>query len=742
MKLQKKHYYFTFIYYIFLIFISRPLLAENKYDTDFIIKHYEIYLHPDFKENAVSVQVTANMQNISLPADRVIIWLCAQGNTDDFTPEIRRISRIKDGQKIELDYNQTTIPEFDLPLYEILLGKQMNHNEEFQLAFDYQIKGKESEEGFPICKGPEKELYLISDFRWLPLVNKVSSPGQFAALYRSAWSLQISYPSLYVAVVDGRLVRRSEKDGTVTDLWKSVSAGMPQVFISRYQVIRESKDQFNLEVYCPREQSLRKATEEMKDDIFKILSIYFDLYGNPGSTTYRLIATHTPWGGHGLFMGQAVAQNYLQNLDLKTISHELAHTWWGISITSCHDGSKFLREAMANFSTAWALKQIKSEDYANNFWREYKWRTFTPFYIALDQEKTHYPIIVQDGYDYRGSVDASYRKGALVLNTLRLEMGDKTFFSALKTLSTEFKNKNITMSDFIEMLNRKTKKNMTPLIKNLCWETGYPVYSVADFECRKQNGNYNTSVIIQNDGEFGVRCPLVLKSGQDDKLEWFRVGGNEKKKFVFNSSDSVAGITIDPEYTAFHYHAGQKYKLWEKFDTSYFSLRNWLWFNKSFAYYTMGNPEKAIAVLSHYFQKSIEQKNLKGLEELNENFICGSYLFTRAFYYCALHDWENAEQDIRLSIPTLLDALINKNTKIVITRCGIIKEPKAEKQILDILSIVTSTQFTFDPEMDEEAQQARVKEWKEWWEKEGDMITINIDGLYGKYRILSKSRNT
>jgi len=735
MKLQKKHYYFTLIFYIFLIFISQLLLAKNKYDSDFIIKHYDIFLQPNFNENAITIQVTVSVQNISRSADKMIIWLCAQGNTDDFDPEIRSISRIQSDHKIELDYHQTTIPEFNLPLYEILLGRQINHKEEFQLTFDYQIRGKKSEEGFPICKGPEKELYLISDFRWLPLVNKVSSPGTFAALYRPTWSLKIIYPSPYTAAVDGRLIKRSQQNGTVTDLWKSVSTGMPQVFISQYQVIKGKKDQFTLETYCPRKQIFSEATEKLNDDIFKILSIYFDLYGNPGSTTYRLIATHTPWGGHGLFMGQAIHQNYLQSLDLKTIAHEIAHTWWGIAITSCHEGSKFLREGMANFSAAWALGLIKGKEYANNFWREFKWRTFTPYYIALDQEKTQYPIIIQDGYDYRGSVNASYRKGALVLNTLRLEMGDKTFFSALKTLSTEYKNKNITMSDFIEMLNRKADKDMTPIIKNLCWKTGHPVYSVVDFISVKRGGKYKTSVIIKNEGEFGVLCPLELTMENKEKKEWFKVDGDSKKEFVFITVDEVKKVIIDPDITAFHYHPDQKFKLWDKFDTSYFSLRNWLWFNKSFAYYIMGNPEKAVAVLSQYFQKSIEHKNIMSLKGLSEHFICGSYLFTRAFYYCALHDWENAEQDIRLSIPTLLDALINKSTQAVITRCGIIKEPEAEKQILDILSMVTGKQFFLDSEMDEEAKKTKVKEWKEWWKKDGNTLTINVDGLYEKYRI-------
>jgi len=735
MKLQKKHYYFTLIFYIFLIFISQLLLAENKYDTDFIIKHYDIFLQPNFNVNAITIQVTVSVQNISRSADKMIIWLCAQGNTDDFFPDICSISRIQNGQKIELDYHQTTIPEFDLPLCEIFLGKQMNSNEEFKLTFEYQIKGKKLEEGFPICKGPEKELYLISDFRWLPLVNKVSTPGQFAALYRPTWSLQISYPSPYVAAVDGRLVQRSEQKGIVTDVWKSVSTGIPQVFISQYQVIKEKKNQFTLEIYCPRKKIFSKATEKLKDEIFKILSIYLNLYGNPGSTTYRLIATHTPWGGHGLFMGQALSKSYLLSLDIHTIAHEMAHTWWGCLITSCHEGSKFLREGMANFSAAWTLKNINSEEYANNFWREFKWRTFTPYYIALDQEKTQYPIIIQDGYDFRGSVNASYRKGALVLNTLRLEMGNKTFFSALKTLASEFKNKNITMSDFIEMLNRKTEQDMTPLIKNLCWGTGYPVYSVVDFTSVKRSEKYKTSVTIRNEGEFGVLCPLELTMKKEKKEAWFKVDGESKKKFFFITDDKVKEVIIDPEITAFHYHPDQKFKLWDKFDTSYFSLRNWLWFNKSFAYYIMGNPRKAVAVLSQYFKKSIELRNLTGLEELSENFICGSYLFTRAFYYGSLHDWENAKKDVRVSIPTLLDALIDKNTQTIITRCGIIKKPEAEKQILDILSMVTGKQFFLDFEMDEEAKNTKVKEWKEWWKKDGNTLTINVDGLYEKYQI-------
>jgi len=486
----------------FIRIINIPVWAEKKYDTDFIITNYDIILKTDFNKNEVNIQVKVDAKNVSKPSNNIIIWLCSQGNTDDFSVIFNRISRIDDKKKLDLEFRQKEINGINYPVYVIDLKKQIRHDEKFQLEFDYKIMGKQTEKCFPISKGTEKELYLITDFKWLPMVNEVTIPGQFANLYKPTWSLKLIYPSFFVAAINGKLVKRHHRVGIIEDEWESIIGGFPQVFVSQYDVIRKKRGKFNLEIYYPQDKAIKDAANKLKDDIFEILEIYFKLYGNPGSSTYRLVTSYTPWGAHGLFMGQVIHHSYLRINDIKTIAHEIAHTWWGNLITSYNEGSKFLREAMANYSAAIALKKIKGEEYTKNFWRDCKWRAFFPFYLTLDNEKTHYPLIIQEGFDYRGSVYANYKKGAMVLRILQLELGDDTFFRVLKTIASRFRNSNITMKDFIGVLNQEAQKNMTPLIKNLCWETGYPIYSIKSFESKKKNGKFQTFIKIKNDGEF------------------------------------------------------------------------------------------------------------------------------------------------------------------------------------------------------------------------------------------------
>jgi|Deesub1362B_J571_1020462.scaffolds.fasta_scaffold00002_81 hypothetical protein len=726
----RKLFIFIFFFLVFTFLSQEVISSSSEYETDLVITAYNIHLRPDFERNLVKVAVLAEIENFSsISIGKTQIMLCTLIDTGDLRAEVKQIFWLRKGRKDPLNFSIKTVKNpFDaatnISLYELFFREPLKPREKVVLEFVYTIKGKSIKDSFPLGKGETKELYLISDFRWLPQIFiPAQKVGQFNNIYKPEWTLRIEYPSLYVAVVDGQLIKKTELNGNNVEEWKSIIKGFPQVLIGQYEKVKKSEGKFTIEIYTPKDQEIKEAVNFLSKDIFKILQLYFDLYGDSGSTVYRLVASYTTWGGHGLYMGQVIDRNYLKSLDLFTIAHEIAHTWWGFLITSYGEGSKFLREAMANFSAAWALKQIKGEAYFVNALRGFKTGTFC-YYVALNRVDKQYPLVIQEGYDPRSIVFKNYQKGPLVLNTLRFELKDELFFQCLRAVVENFKDRNITLSTFIDTFNQVSGRNLTPLFRDLCWGTGYPIYQLVHFESVKAGEKYKTIVRIKNEGDIGVLCPLMLSTINQRIVKWFKVSGKKDKEFSYLTQDKVINVVLDPEMVAFQYSPEQGVKLWESLDESLFGLRNWAWFNKSYACYLRGKYEKAIDILSRYLNEAKEL--IPNIERLP---VFGVYRFVRGFYYLAINDEENAEKDIKIGIPFLFDSLMDKNIMFFFTLTGVIKEAEPEKNVILILNKITGKDFTLEADLDDQSRRQKVNGWKEWWEKEGKYKKLNLKEL-------------
>ena len=197
-------------------------------------------------------------------------------------------------------------------------------------------------------------------------------------------------------------------------------------------------------------------------------------------------------------------------------------------------------------------------------------------------------------------MEATYFRGPLFLNALRVEMGSESLFGALRAFAEGFHGDSATLSDFVETLGRAGGRDLEPLFQAACWGNAYPSYQVVSTRTEGRA----THVTIRNHGDLAGPCPVRLSSASGERTELVTVGGHEQADFVFADGPAVAGVTIDPDGTAYQYHPDQRYALWKQLDRDLFGGRNWHYYNQSYAYYATGQPEVAIEVLSDYFARA------------------------------------------------------------------------------------------------------------------------------------------
>ncbi|MEU7804445.1 M1 family metallopeptidase [Micromonospora arborensis] len=135
--------------------------------------------------------------------------------------------------------------------------------------------------------------------------------------------------------------------------------------------------------------------------------------------------------------------------NLGVVAHELAHQWFGDSVS------------VARWSDIWLNEGFAS--YAEWLWEEHDGgrtaqRNFELQYATIDWSQPS----VEPGRE-RMFGTAVYKRGALAVHALRRTVGDEMFFRILRTWTTERAAGNATTSDLVALAERVAGRQLRPL---------------------------------------------------------------------------------------------------------------------------------------------------------------------------------------------------------------------------------------------------------------------------------------
>lgn len=291
---------------------------------------------------------------------------------------------------------------------------------------------------------------------------------------KATYTFRITVPEPYVVAANGLLQDTIDNGDTTTYMWamnQPMASYLATVNIADF-VLHTQDGSVPIRNYFPARlaetaPAVFERTPEMIAYFSEIFGPYpFDAYGVVMADTSLFFALETQ--SLSLF-GAEVVPNAITNAIPRwstgvenVVAHELAHQWFGNSVSP------------ANWQDIWLNEGFAS--YASALWIEH-----TQGQAAFEAEMQSYYDVI-DNRDYSPGAPPPgdlfnrgvYLQGAWTLHALRLEVGDEAFFAILRIYYDRFKYANASTADFIAVAEEVSGQDLSALFDAWLFEGGVP----------------------------------------------------------------------------------------------------------------------------------------------------------------------------------------------------------------------------------------------------------------------------
>ena len=312
--------------------------------------------------------------------------------------------------------------------------------------------------GFPgigWLAGPSGEQLVVAE----PDAAHSWFPANDHPIDKATYSFAVTVPTGFVAAANGELTEVVEGEGTSTYHWSMdvpMASYLATVVIDDgWRIVEDAisteeagvliRNMLPLDLVGDVPAALER-TGEMIDVLEEAFGPYpFDrygiavVYGFPGALENQTLSVF----GRGTFEGPNFERIHV---------HELAHQWFGNSVSVAQWSDIWLNEGFATFAELLWVEHLYGAD-------------------AYREEAANRTEAARDGYGrppgtpprddlFNGSV---YLRGALVLVALRDEVGDEAFFETLRTYTERYANGNATTENFIAIAEEVSGQDLDGL---------------------------------------------------------------------------------------------------------------------------------------------------------------------------------------------------------------------------------------------------------------------------------------
>ena len=258
------------------------------------------------------------------------------------------------------------------------------------------------------------------------------------------------------------------------------------------------------------------------------------------------VQSNTRYGGmenaSAIFYNQDAISGERQNEPL--LAHEIAHQWYGDSVTETDWAHLWLSEGFATYLTHLYLEDTYGRDRLVEGLKRDKKRILqymreAPDAPLVDTTYTN-PIRLLNAF--------SYQKGSWVLHMLRYEVGEEAFWNGLSAFYERYRDGNADTEDFREVMEDVSGRDLSTFFRQWTREAGLPRYE-GHWQYSEDTGRLTVTLDQVRPQSPVFETPIELGIYSNAKgtprIEVMQVD-ERSNTFTFDVKERPAHVELDP----------------------------------------------------------------------------------------------------------------------------------------------------------------------------------------------------
>ncbi|MGW2685448.1 M1 family metallopeptidase [Streptomyces sp. NPDC001414] len=283
---------------------------------------------------------------------------------------------------------------------------------------------------------------------------------------KATYDIRIKAPKGLTGVSNGRLVSTYDKGASTYTHWREsrpMATYLATATIGKFDV-RTGRTPSGIPIYVAIDPVLANSNSV---DVYAVTAAATDywskLFGPYPFEETGAIVDDMPEAGFSLEVQSKPAYSAVRNES--TIVHELAHQWFGDSVSVAQWKDIWLNEGFATYAQ-WLWAEHQGTRSAHD--------SFLAGYDSRPADNAFWQTVVADPQRDTMFASAVYQRGAMTLQMLRERIGDTAFFKLLPAWTKLHRYGNADTADFIRLAEKISGQQLDDLFRTWLFTPGKP----------------------------------------------------------------------------------------------------------------------------------------------------------------------------------------------------------------------------------------------------------------------------
>ena len=536
---------------LILLSLSFYFLFINKSDRDFIARNISTILKYSFSENYELPNREIDVLEYDLKLE-----VFQQKKHIKENAKIKLVTLAKNQEQIELDFYDNFKINF-VKLNGISASYNYSDNKieilkhnlsDDTLNIEIDFEGKPQNLGISSFWMEEKDGHQFLATLNEPVFASTWFPCNDTPADKATTKISITNDSNIVSLSNGKIFDVVTKGEKRTYVWESeypIATYLISIYSGEYKKFSQkyysNKDTMNIDYYVMEENFENAKIDFVNHPDY--LKVFSELFGEYPFIKEKYGVVEILWqlGAMESQTLTSIGGNFISgmNFNESILIHEVAHHWWGNSVTLKSWKDIWLNEGFATYSEALYFERTRGAKALISTMHSFKQS------INLDRGQT----LFNPGVDIFSST--VYNKGAWVLHMLRKEVGDYLFFSGLKSYYNKYKYSNADTEDLKKHFEKISNINLDKFFDQWVYKgTGFLEIDINYDEQTVSTDSVIAEISIKQiqDGYANYYFPLDIEiEDSSGLLSNYTAYIRSDTTLKFNLTDRVKNIYFDKD---------------------------------------------------------------------------------------------------------------------------------------------------------------------------------------------------